>query len=155
MRFFLIALGAAVLAMAWIPAAVAAETEINRVTVPFSTVVGDNPCTGEPVAVEGTLAILSRTTVAEDGSLSSSIRILALDTTAVGVETGASYLYRSMTGSSFTLQQGSTVTDTSTLVLASPGSGGDLHVRLLFHETVSATGEVTTLVENGGASCSG
>ncbi|MEO5576309.1 MAG: hypothetical protein ABIR67_08635 [Gaiellaceae bacterium] len=61
MRFVLIALSTLVLAAAsTIPAAVAAETEVNRVSDPFSTVVGDSPCTGEPVAVKGML-VLSRT----------------------------------------------------------------------------------------------
>jgi hypothetical protein len=155
-RFVLIALAAVVMAAAsTVPAAVAAETEISRLSVTFSTVVGDNPCTEEPVVVEGTLVILSRTTVGETGNLSSSILLLLRDVTAVGVETGASYVYRSVTGSSFTLQQGTSVTDTSTLVLVRPGSGGNLLVRLVFHETLAATGEVTALVENGGATCTG
>jgi hypothetical protein len=116
---------------------------------------GRRPCTGEPVAVEGTLVILSRTTVSEAGGPSSSIWLLPDAVTAVGVETGASYVYRSVTGSSFTLQQGTSVADTSTLALIRPGSGGNLLVRILLHETLTATGEVTALVENGGATCTG
>lgn len=130
-----------------------AATSATR--VPFATVVGDNPCTGESVAVEGTLLVVARTTTGPSGTLSSGVVVVPTDVTAIGTETGTAYGYHGATTSSFTLHDGTSVTDTSTIVLTQPGSGAELLVHLLFHETLTPTGEVATVVEGGGATCAG
>ena len=50
-------------------AAASSQTEVF--TVPFSTTVGDNPCTGEPVAVTGELRFVVHTTTDASGGFHS------------------------------------------------------------------------------------
>jgi hypothetical protein len=155
-------LGTLAVLLATVATAQAAELEkavvtTERTIVPFSTVVGDNPCTGEPVALEGELLVITHTTENATGGFNANIFLIPRGVTGHGLLTGADYLFVGPTHSTFTLSElpQNEVTDTFSSVLVSPGGGGNLLVQGTFHETVNANGEVTALVENVGASCVG
>lgn len=134
-----------------------ATSETEVFTVPFATTVGDNPCTGEAVTVTGELRFVVHTTVDATGGFHSKIVIVPTRASGVGETTGTRYVYAGATTSAFNLTgpPQNTVTDTFTTVVASKGSGGNLIVTGVFHETVSATGEVTAFVDNVQARCTG
>lgn len=129
----------------------------ERTTIPLSTVIGDNPCTGEPVALEGELLVVSHITENAGGGFTANIFLIPQRVRGVGLVSGSAYLFNGATHSSFTLNgpAQNQVTDTFTSNLVSPGGGGNLLVTGVFHETVDANGEITALVENVAARCVG
>jgi hypothetical protein len=134
-----------------------ATAAAQKLTVPFSTIIGDNPCTGEPAAVEGELVILVRTTMDASGGLHTGIVLRAAEVTAIGLESGEAYVYKAVTTSSFQLSgpPQNELTEAFTTTLVSPGTGGNLVISGIFHETVAATGEVTAFVDDVDAMCTG
>jgi hypothetical protein len=125
-------------------------------TIPFSTTIGDNPCTNEAVAVAGELLVITH--VADSGETYSATSVLVpRRVTGVGLDSGESYAFVGATHSTFTLAgSGQTqVTDTVTMNLVSPEGSGNLLFTGVFHETVNANGDVTAIVEQTGARCTG
>lgn len=140
-----------------VPAFGRATTEGQRLLVPFSTTVGDNPCTGEAVAVQGELLVVTRTTEDASGGFHATIVLVPHGVTAVGLLTGTTYTYAAATHSSFTSSgpPQNEVTDTFTTVVAGVDGGGNLVIRGVFHETVAANGEITAFVDRIAATCVG
>jgi hypothetical protein len=157
MRRTIISLAAVLILAAMAPPAMAATTTTTEITtIPFTTTIGDNPCTGEPVTLQGELRVITHVTESAGSYIANSF-LLPRRVTGVGVSTGAEYVFVGATHSSFTLTGAlqNEVTDTFSSSLVSRGGGGNLLVTGVFHETVNANGEVTALVDSVGATCTG
>jgi hypothetical protein len=123
-----------------------AETETSRVREPFA-LVGDNPCTGEPMQLEGEFQQVTHTTLSQNGyhTVSSSHII---NMTGTGLQTGDKYR---ITGTAHTvgasLRNGIEVSnDGATEVVISKGSSPNALVHLLFKYTVDADGQPNMVV---------
>jgi hypothetical protein len=142
----------------WAAAAPASATVgATPTTISLSFVVPATPCTGEAVAVEGTLQLVSSSTTDGAGGLHTVSVFSSQRLVGTGLETGAIYNGRYGGHSTFTLSgpPQSSVTDTFQMVLVGAGGVGNLVILGVFHETVDANGVVQAQVDVGGATCTG
>ena len=144
------------LALGALPAVALAAAE--QVTVPVSPGVLAHPCTGELVAVTGTIHTTFRTTESSSGNLSVTTTSNTQGVSGTGVVSGAKYTLAETAMSSFTVAKGSTTTNINSLRFVRNGETGlpddfTLHVR--YHLTVNANGVPTAMVDELSATCDG
>jgi len=126
-------------------------------TISLSFVFPSTPCTGEAVAVEGTLHLVSSSSTDAAGGLHTVSVFSSQQLVGTGLATGASYNGTYEGHSTFTLSgpPQNTVTDTFQMVLAGTGGVGNLVIVGVFHETVDADGVVRSQVDVGSSKCTG
>jgi hypothetical protein len=132
-----------------------AETVQSVENIPVSGELADNPCTDEPVTLEGTLHLVRHTTTTPDGR-----DVSTVSSTFQGHGVGA------LSGTQYTLVTGDHIrsiydpdtgmyiqTNNVSLRWLSQGEGGDIKTRSVFHITQQPDGTYTAWVENFDSQC--
>jgi hypothetical protein len=146
----------ALAAVTTFPAYAQAITMIDRVTVPYETIV--TACNGEDVYLSGELLLISQTTVDANTGVHSQFTLVPQYVRGVGSLTGTQYKAVGGDRSHFNIDADSapaTYTNTDMYLLVSQGGTENLLVKFTLHVTVNANGEGTAFVDNFSAECVG
>jgi hypothetical protein len=134
-----------------------ATTTTSNIMVPISD-AGDVPCAnggaGEEVLITGTLHILSHTTTDNRGGSHTKFHFQPQGITGVGQSTGDTYRATGVSqGTTNVVGLPSTDTYVNIFQMIGPGPGNNFMVHEVFHTTINANGEVTSVVANSRVEC--
>ena len=156
----LLALAAAVLAIA-VPSAAAEARATSTVTSSEFGATFLNACTGELIAISGTVQTRFHVTFDPQGGTHTGTTITLSNVQGVGLETGTEYVATGVFLSETNIQQGGFETTgvnfpqfSFAVNLISRGSADNLIVHLLFHETLRLDGPVV-VVDHARSECLG
>jgi len=135
----------AAMALTTIGAATANAAVVSNKFYEFSE-VRFNSCTGEFVDLSGKIHIHGTSTATPDGGFSFSFIENLVDVKGVGEDSGTRYVETLHLGNTVSLHAGVTETHEILENLISNGSSSNYKLRVRFHITVNANGDVT--VEN-------
>jgi len=135
------------------PATVVCETIVHEINTPFSTALV-NPCTGEVVAIEGTLDTTVAVTPDESGGFHSKIHT-ASKGSGVAAVSSTRYVYSEEFDSEFTSAGATTQTQTLNHFLTSASATDNFFLKTTFHVTVNGTEVPTAFVDNFETGCRG
>jgi hypothetical protein len=135
-----------------------AFTETTNEQVPLTLVVFvscANGGTGEPVALQGDLHILSHVTVSNSGNVHVKTHFQPMGISGQGLITGDKYQGTGVTQEQFNLNGPLPITDTfiNNFRIIGQGPGNNFLVHATFHITINANGQVTSVVDNFKAEC--
>jgi hypothetical protein len=136
-----------------IPSLAIGETTVHEINTPFATMVMD-PCTGEPVAIEGTLDTIVEITPDASGGFHNKIHN-ASKGTGVGLVSSTRYTYSEELDSELTSAGAATETQTLNHFLTSAGSSDNFFFKMTVHTTVNGTGVPTASVDHFDSGCRG
>ena len=136
-----------------IPTAVVGETTMHELNIPFAATVS-NACTGEPVAIEGTLDILFGSTVGSSGGIHFKIHN-ASKGKGVGLLSGDNYVYSEEFNSEATAAGATTTTQTLNQFVTSASPTDNFFFKMTLHTTFNAAGVPTAFVDNFQTGCRG
>ena len=138
------------------PAYAQAFTITERVSEPFETIVP--ACNGEDATVAGELLLIFHTTIDAGGGIHSKFTLVPREVR--GVSSVTETLYKAVGGQRDQFNadaDGAPLTETFTSMfnLVSQGGTDNLQVKVTFHITINANGEVTAFVDRFSAECVG
>jgi hypothetical protein len=147
-----LALAASLLTLAVVlakPAQAQAQTSTDTDQTPFSAEV--TGCSSEVFLFEGTLHTVAHTTVDANGGFHTNGQF-NLQGQGEGLSSGDKYVFHNVTNFDQNSPTGAdlTITQTRTIKIIRQGSAtptDDLQGKILFHITINAQGEVTTVVD--------
>ena len=152
MRRILVVIGIAlVAAAAGANAAQAGNVANVRAELPFTV---SNPCTGENVV--GTIRVHFLLTLTANDNNVSGMELLQYSAQGVGQTTGARYAGDETGHTSFKsslVNEQTTMTDSVTFHLTTPGGGNNMVISGRSHITVNANGDVTVSYDDLSFSC--
>lgn len=133
-----------------------ASTATTNENLPFTN-SAFNPCNGDQVTFSGTLHMTNTMTTDSSGGTHLKTHINYQDVTGTGVPSGISYNVRTVTNEVVNDDDGpqSTATVISTVKLIAHGAALDYYMRAVYHITVNANGETTSMVQEVGFECRG
>ena len=137
------------------PTSARAITTTNRVIVPYEPIMFG--CNGEPVFMSGELLLILHTTIDDRGGVHQEITLRARRLRGVGSETGTQYRAAEGSHAHFYMDADGapwTFTSAAILNLVSQGGSDNFKLKITFHITVNANGEVT-VQENTFTECVG
>jgi hypothetical protein len=140
------------------PAQAQAETVTDTFRDAFTFETGgrfDNGGCSEIVFIEGTLHTVSHTTIHANGDFHTKF-LFNLKGQGEGLSSGDKYVYNLTSGFNVNATGPFTRTSTRTFKITQQGSAtatDDLQGKVLFHVTVNANGEVTTVVDQFEVAC--
>jgi hypothetical protein len=136
-----------------IPGIAIGETTVHEINTPFATTV-ENPCTGELVAIDGTLDTIIQITPDASGGFHNKIHT-ASKGKGVAILSRTAYVYSEELDSELTSAGATTQTQTLNHFLTSVGSTDNFFFKMTFHVTVNGTGVPTAFVDNFDTGCRG
>jgi len=144
--------GAVAFALA-LPSIAIGDTTVHEINTPFATEV-TNPCTGEPVAINGTLDTIVQVTPDASGGFHDKIHTTSKGT-GVGLFSATRYVYSEEFDSEMTVAGATTQTQTLNHFLTSAGTADNFFFKMTLHLTVNAMGVPTASVDNFDSGCRG
>ena len=141
------------LALVVTPTAVVGEVLVHELNVPFSTTVV-NECTGEPVAITGTLDLLVAETVSSSGATHFQIHS-ASKGKGSGLLSVDKYVYSEESNSETTAAGATTMTQTINHFVTSASPTDNFFFKMTFHTTMNKGLVPTALVDKFETGCRG
>ena len=144
----------AVVALMALAAAPTRAANVENFRFPVVTIL-INPCTGEPILFAGEFHVTTSITVDRNGGFHFESHGNASQIRGVGLFSDDTYRGTQANNFVFNSNSGGTFEQTSQFVFSmiAPGPDNNFFVRILFHITVNANGEVTAIVDNFEAEC--
>ena len=144
--------GVVALALA-IPGIATAETTVHEINTPFAVTV-TNPCTGELVAIDGTLDTIVQVTPDASGGFHNKIHTASKGKGAALVSL-TRYVYSEELNSELSAAGATTTTQTINHFLSSAGATDNFFLKVTFHMTVNGMGVPTANVDHFETGCRG
>jgi hypothetical protein len=144
--------GAMALALA-IPGIATGETTVHEINTPFALTV-TNPCTGELVAIEGTLDTIMQTTPDASGGVHHKIHFGSKGTGTV-LLSSTRYVFSEELNAQLSAGGGTTLTQTINHFLTSAGATDNFFLKMTFHFTINGMGVPTASVDHFETGCRG
>jgi hypothetical protein len=112
-------------------------------------------CVGEPVDFKGTITMVAHETDDPTGGVHVGMTFIAVDTSAVGENTGTVYRSPGQFQTKFNVSGPPPLEFTNffNIGLISPGSGPNFTLRDRFHVTINANGDINVTVDESSAVC--
>ena len=149
-RFVLWALGGLAVALVWLSLVGPPLWAATSTTIPLHA-IRSGDCTSEQVELSGRIHLVSQ--VQSDGTVVGHFNYQGVS--GVGLTSGTTYRSSSVDNFRLAAPLPSDITSVSSFRLISSGTEDNLLVRVLFHITVNANGEVTAEVEDVNIECEG
>lgn len=138
------------------PAYGQATTVTTNETIPFTSTL-TNTCNGDQVTFQGNMHVTNHTTADASGGFHLRTHTNYQDVTGTGAPSGLNYRVGTTSNQTTNDPDGaqSEMTVIQTIKLISQGSALNYFIRVVFHITINANGETTSIVNETSIECRG